>query len=191
MNSPETRSKTIFRLVAIDPGTNALGVAVLDFEASTGIITVQHAATMRIDKFSQRFPEIMERYGERVAKLYAVRKALGKFYLAWLPTAVVSEGPYMGQFAAAYAALVECISAIRTSVYEYDKTMMFPTIDPATVKKSVGVSGKSGDKAAVAIAIGKLTDLVFSPDVDRSVLDEHSCDAVAVGYAYFHQFKQG
>ena len=172
-----------YRIVALDPGTAALGVAVIDVDPETGHLYVNHATTLDVLKEAQRYPQIAALHGDRVSKLHALERALVRIFLAWKPDQIVSEAPYMGRFPQAYAALVECVTSIRRAVMSYDRTLPLPTIDPATVKKSVGVSGKSGDKSAMLSAIQSRDDLTLC--VNLSDLDEHAIDAIAVGYAHY------
>lgn len=118
------------RIVSVDPGTNSLGVAVLDLDIFNNSIVVQHAFTIDIQKHSARYSQINLVHGERVAKLHAVRQALYRFYCTWQPDHIVSEAPYMGRFPQAYAALVECVSSIRYAVMEYHQAKPLNTIDP-------------------------------------------------------------
>lgn len=180
---------SVYRILAVDPGTNALGVAVLDVDIDKAIVTVQHATTIDISKLSQNYPQLIMIHGERVSKLHAVEVSLFRMFRAWKPDEIVSEAPYMGRFPQAYGALVECLASIRRAVMEYNRALPLPTIDPASVKKSVGVSGKSGDKGAITTAIQRQSDLVLNIDVDK--LDEHARDAIAVGYAFYKTRTRG
>jgi Holliday junction resolvasome RuvABC endonuclease subunit len=179
----------VYRILAIDPGTNALGVAVLDVDIDKAIVTVQHATTIDISKLSQNYPQLIMIHGERVSKLHAVEMALFKMFRAWKPDEIVSEAPYLGRFPQAFSALVECLSSIRRAVMEYNRALPLPTIDPASVKKAVGVSGKSGDKDAITVAIQRQPDLLMNVNVND--LDEHARDAIAVGYAFYKTRTQG
>lgn len=181
--------ESVYRIIAVDPGTNSLGVAVLDIDIQTHVVTVRHATTIDILKQSQNYPQLIAVHGERVSKLHSVEVSLYKLFKAWKPDEIVSEAPYMGRFPQAYAALIECIGSIRRAVMEYNRALPLPSIDPATVKKTVGVSGKSGDKDAMRGAIQRQSDLVFNVLVDD--LDEHSIDAIAVGYAFYKSRSQG
>jgi Holliday junction resolvasome RuvABC endonuclease subunit len=180
----------VYRIVSIDPGTNSLGIAVLDVNYQTGQIHVEHAFTMRVDKLATQYPVIAVLHGERVSKLYAVQKAVQKFLEGWLPDMVVSESPYLGRLAQPFAVLTECVAAIRRAVSRYRPTLTLAVMDPASVKKSVGVSGKSGDKDAMRRAVRALTNVTYSSDVVYDQLDEHAIDAIAVGYAYYLQISK-
>ena len=85
---------------------------------------------------------------------------------------------------AAYAALVECLDAVRRAVIKYDETLSLTVIDPARVKKAIGVSGKSGDKTLVRAALSTMEAFTLMTDISLDKLDEHAIDAIAVGLAF-------
>lgn len=180
---PDITGEPLNRIVAFDPGTNRLGVAVLDYNKEQGTHFVEHAATFFIGNLYKQYPVVIETYGERVAKQYAARCAVQKVLEAWNPSVVASESPYMGSFPQAYMALVECIDAIRRACKAFNPYQPLITIDPATVKKSIGVSGKSGDKEAIRNALANRKSLTFDVGVSLDKLDEHAVDAIAVGIA--------
>jgi hypothetical protein len=112
-----------------------------------------------------------------------VEYAVANYARAWEIERAVSESPYMGKFPAAYAALVSCINAIRSGCSNYDPTLYLDIIDPATIKKQLGVPGNSGDKSLITKAIEK-SETIDTSLIDLSILDEHSVDSIAVGHAY-------
>jgi Holliday junction resolvasome RuvABC endonuclease subunit len=174
-----------FRILAIDPGSSTMGVAILDISPSDFKPTVMHVTTVNVQALLTHYETTALMHGERIARLIAVEKTMYKLLSVWEPELVVSESPYMGRFPQAYAVLVDCLSAIRRALNSYDPTQMLHTIDPASIKKAVGVSGKSGDKEAMKRAVCALSDLNVDPDVDLTAIDEHSNDAIAAGYAQY------
>lgn len=172
----------IERILSIDPGTNTLGIAILRIQGPN--TALEYAFTLQVGKLFTRYPLIIENHGDKVAKLYTVQQDLLKVMEAWKPTYLVSEGPYMGSFPAAYAALVECLDAVRRAVIAYDETLPLNVIDPARVKKAIGVSGKSGDKTLVRAALATKEAFTLMADITLDKLDEHAIDAVAVGLAF-------
>jgi Holliday junction resolvasome RuvABC endonuclease subunit len=170
------------RILSIDPGTNTLGVAILRIQGPN--TALEYAFTLQVGKLYTRYPLIIENHGDKVAKLYTVQQDLLKLMEAWKPTYLVSEGPFMGSFPAAYAALVECLDAIRRAVLKYDETLPLTVISPSIVKKSIGVSGKSGDKTLVRAALSTKEAFTIMTDISLNNLDEHAIDAIAVGLAF-------
>ncbi len=173
------------RILGIDPGTNKLGVSVLDVCLATNAISLRFSQTFDGHVMSRDYRYVSRVHGDKVARLEAHRENLYILLTHWQPHEVVSEAPYLGRFPAAYAALVECLTAVRHALSAYDWNMPLLTVDPPTAKNAVGVNGKSGDKDLMAAAVHRLVDLGFllNPEgIVLSSLDEHSIDSIAVGY---------
>src|SRR5690606_32969254 len=98
---------------------------------------------------------IGEVYGDKSCKLFAIEQAIYYYLSQWEVHAIVSESPYLRRLAQAFAALTECVMAIRRAVYRYNHFITLDLIDPATVKNSVGVPGNSGDKMLMRSAVNK------------------------------------
>lgn len=175
---------TILRVLSCDPGTNSLGLSVHELNVTDGTMIVLDAYTVNVARVMNLYcSDSLHYHGEKVAKLKAVEYAVANYARTWEVERAVSEAPYMGKFPAAYAALVSCINAIRSGCSFYNSTLYLEIIDPATVKKMLGVPGNSGDKALIAKAIEK-SQTIDTSAVDLSSLDEHSLDSIAVGHAY-------
>lgn len=172
-----------FRLMSIDPGTNTMGVSVLFIDLINKRIHLEYVKTLTAAKTLNQYEQYMEIHGERSARLFSHEIALNDLMNHWGIHGLVSESPYLGRFPQAFGALVECMSVIRKAVYTFNPFMTVFTIDPATVKMAVGVSGKSGDKQAMARAVKGLHDFIVNPNINLEDLDEHSIDSAAVGYA--------
>lgn len=171
------------RIVSIDPGTNTLGIACLEINESFSRIRVVDAVTLDAARLARRkYAFQLETFGEKYAKLVAIKDALLRYYVAWHPLAVCSESPYMHLYPATFAALTECVSIIQRSAVDYDPCCVVRMIAPSEAKKAVGVSGGSSDKEAVRKGI--LQHGCIDLDVDMSLLDEHAVDAIAIGVAY-------
>ena len=182
--------ETYFRIIAIDPGTNTLGVAVLDVCMSKGSVTLQESFTVVSNTNLRHYPNVLLAHGERYAKLYSHSEKLRALFEEWEPHAVICESPFLGRFPQAFEALVECKIMIRRALQQYEPTMSLETVDPPTAKKAVGAPGKGGDKYAVRDAVLTLKDLTVSDSVDILSLDEHSIDAIAVGYYKVRQIQE-
>ncbi|BDH16589.1 MAG: hypothetical protein [Bacteriophage sp.] len=170
--------------LSIDPGTNSLGTTI------NGITTdnqwrVIHSTTTNIDLLTKILYEdtIVKTHGMRLARMFTCEQVIYKFACDWNVNSVVSESPYMGRFPQAFSALVECMQSMRRGVYQYNPYTKFDVIDPSTIKKAVGVPGKSGDKNLMRLATQKLVGDYVNVDW----LDEHSIDSICVGYTWFQQ----
>lgn len=188
----------VYRICSIDPGSNTLGLAVLEVDLLVGGVTLVEARTFNGERMSQQFPHLIEVHGEKVARLYAHEQNLLQVFSHYQPHAIICESPFLGRFPQAYAALVECLTAIRRACYRFNPHIPLETIDPITVKQSVGVvirkaakgekRKKSGlTKEDIKHAVLQLPDLTNASDRRLIELDEHSIDATAVGYYKYRQ----
>lgn len=179
----------LLRVAATDPGTNQLGLVVMDI-MENGNIVIVHVETLEGVKLAREFPGIIDTHGEKFAKLYGIEKHLERVFKEYEPQLIVSESPYMGRFPAAFAALVECLGTIRKAVFRYCRTLPLRLLDPASVKQGMLVSGKSGDKSLMLAALVKLGDrITFADPITLADLDEHTIDAICVGLVQCHLLK--
>lgn len=176
-------------ILSIDPGTKNLGISVLDLTlhnvSTTEVgfnLEILDTRTVGIENLVKlKYSALMEERSLRELKVKACYDTILKMVDTWTPAIVISEAPYMGRFPTAFGALVECLQAVREAVMDYDVDLPFVSIDPATVKKMVGVKGNSGDKNAMTKALHKL----FPDRLDLLAhLDEHAIDSLGVGYAW-------
>lgn len=79
---------------------------------------------------------------------------------------------------------------LRQSVMQYDQWLPYYMVDPPTVKKAVGAKGNA-DKEEVKRQLLLIPEIVEKSLVDLSTLDEHSIDAIAVGYFLLNRYRSG
>lgn len=171
-----------FRVAAIDPGTNTLGTAILDVNLYNGRVSLIDATTFKGENMSRRYPDVVDTHGGRWGKLHAHEKAIVEWLHYFQPNALICESPFLGRFPQAFEALVECKTAIRRALCQYDLTMPLETVDPPTAKISVGAKAKGKDKTDVRDSILRLSNLDNVSSKSIQLMDEHSTDAIAVGY---------
>ena len=181
-----------YRYIAIDPGSNTLGLSVFDVNLVTMEESVLEAVTFNGEKLSARSPYVNEVHGDKFARLKAHEENLVRLMFKWKPNAVICESPFLGRFPQAFAALTETLSMIRRAVYAYDPTICLETVDPPTAKLAVGVSGKGKDKEDVRQGVLKLREqgVKFNMVARLEDLDEHSIDSIAVGHHKYLRIKQ-
>lgn len=181
-----------YRIMGIDPGTDTLGITIIDMDIITHEVKIIFSQTLSGLKGSRKYPEFEESFGGRATKLHANKILLSEIVLGYQPNCIISESPYMGRFAQAFEALVQCLEMIRSVVYEYDPYMVLETIDPSNVKKAVGASGrtkKGGDKDLVRTALLNLHQLQNHFNVPIECFDEHAVDATAVACYKINQLN--
>lgn len=182
---PFTQNGRIAHVIATDPGSQTLGLAVLSFDVETLDIIKTRAQTFTGDKLPYINQWTAAVHGDRIARIHAHRQNLYNILSYYKPILVACESPfYNPRRPNAYGALVEVMTEIRNAVIMYDPYMKLHTIDPPTVKKAVGAAGNA-DKVAVRAALLKIRDNLKLTTEDIDSMDEHSIDAVAVGYCLF------
>lgn len=171
-----------FRVNSIDPGTDTLGTAVQDIDLYTGEVILCDANTIRGERNSRQYPDLIDSHGPRWAKLHSHEVELIHWLRRWCPHAVICESPFLGRFPQAFEALVECKVFIRRALLNYDINMPLDTVDPPSAKIAVGAPGKSKNKVEVQQGILRLPNYRNESGKRIEDLDEHSTDAIAVGY---------
>lgn len=186
-------SDPIFRVMALDPGTDTLGMAILDVDVKQQLVFVVSAVTHSGVKLSRQHTLVSDTYGDRAGRIFAHEQNILTHLRCWQPHAIISESPYMGRFPQAFAALVECMGAIQRAVMTFNPVMPLETVDPSTAKKCVGVTERKSTKDDVRVGVLSRPNIRF---IDPSIiagLDEHATDAIAVGYykciALLEQFR--
>jgi hypothetical protein len=171
-----------FIYLSIDPGTHMLGTTINAItEDNRWVVLCTHTTNIKNLIKHVYSAEVINAFGERFCKSKMCGEVINKFATSWQVNKIVSESPYMGKFPAAFSALTECMLSMRYGAYNYNTTDTIVEIDPATIKKAVGVPGNSGDKELMRLAVSKLV----GGYIDVSLLDEHSIDSIAVGYAWY------
>lgn len=178
-------------ILAIDPGTDTLGVSVLSLDLKACELTILHGMTLNGSKsvrLTESLKDVAEAKGGRTARLESHEKALLKMLNNYNPTFVGCESPFLGRMPQAFEALVECVCTVKGAVKKYDNTLVVDMIAPTSAKKAVGVKGKGSSKDDIRNAIIEMIEdggfgIHVHPDsVSKLIytLDEHAIDSVAV-----------
>ncbi|QNI21111.1 holliday junction resolvase [Vibrio phage vB_pir03] len=183
-------SEDDLRIVAIDPGINTCGFAVLSISMETFEISILDAYTVKSNSFVTQNKMFAMIHGDKAAKLHGLEEHIHTLCERCEPYMVTSEAPFMGRFAAAFGALKEVTMVLRKGSYRYDFMMPFMFIEPTPVKKHMKVKGTSSDKNLMTVALSKRTDLVWADTIVFDNLDEHSVDAVSVGLYHVDRIRE-
>lgn len=168
------------RILAIDPGTNSCGYSIIDWNMRKKKGMVLAAGTLTATDALAKI-RIVNNRDTTVNKLQGYSELFDDLYWLYRPTVVVSETPYMGKFAQTFKVLSALLQELKSRLYRYNPYTDFIEIDPARVKKIMGVPGNSGDKDLMKEALRKKDELSYSEDIDFDKLDEHSRDSICVG----------
>lgn len=171
-----------YRVCAIDPGTDTMGLVVLDVDLLTCELDLVSAYTSSGLRMSRKAPDGFTIHGDRWAKLFMHERNILQWLWTYQPNALICESPFLGRFPQAFESLVECKATIRRALTQYDAFMPLETIDPPSAKSAVGALVKKGSKENVKESILKLNDLINKTGVPLETMDEHTIDAIAVGY---------
>lgn len=168
------------RLLTLDPGVSKTGVAVLEVYASDRIPTVLFVETVDGARLARRNPAGVAAHGERFTKITSIKNKITKLAAEYQVDYIVTEVPYLGRFAAAFAALSEMVLVFAQIAADSDHVLDFIRIEPSVAKKYMGVPGGSKDKSAMTHALAG-HPIEWMPGYSISELDEHSIDAICVG----------
>lgn len=184
------KNNGIYRIIGIDPGTETLGVSVLDLNLSDLSIKSCKAFTL-IGSQSEYFDKETARYhSHRQARLEAHRQNLFSLFNELEPSLVCIESPfYNPRRPNAFAPLVETLLCVREALLRYDWHMKLSPLDPPRVKKAIGAKGNAG-KDDVKIALEKHLSELKLDKAYFEELDEHSVDAICVAYAHYWKVKE-
>jgi Holliday junction resolvasome RuvABC endonuclease subunit len=172
------------RILGIDPGTETLGAASIEYNVLTGEIHGAEAKTFKGSKLISS-DWVEEYHGSRFARIQAHSSNLARILGIIEPSDVAVESPFFSHLRPqAYGALTEIVYAIKLTVFSYDPTLPFVLIDPPSVKNSVGAKGNA-DKDAVREKVLAILSARYSGRISIDRLDEHSIDSLAVAYACY------
>lgn len=175
-------------ILGIDPGTDTLGVALIEFDVRTFQIRGSEAKTYKGSKLLEEWIE--EIHGARYARIHAHQKNLKRILELVKPAYMASESPFFSRaHPQAYGALTEIVFALSTTTFQFDPFLEISYIDPPSVKNSVGVKGNA-DKNQVKEALLSMPHLKYVGRVPLALLDEHSTDALAVANAKYQQIRE-
>lgn len=188
--SPES-----YRACGIDPGTDTLGYAIVSMDIDTLKITLERVDTYHAAKATRKLPDLSDLLGPRSVRLNWHQRNLTEQFRADVPHSITVESPFLGRFATAFEALIECRTSIRRAVLDFHDGMTMELIDPISVKKAMGalppplpkvkgrrkrrVKNKAKTKDLIRAALNRIKDVDWN-GIDLKDLDEHSIDAVAV-----------
>lgn len=172
------------KIMAIDPGLNNTGIAVFELDYGSRSIVAIEPFTLVVQKLANTTGLDDELYSDRNIKLYKLRDNFRQVLANINPFAIVCESPFFNPLRPmAYASLVEVLAIIQNAIIEHNNNITFNTIAPKSAKKVIG-SGMDTGKLDVRAAVMRHNDIMSVLRNDINMLDEHSIDAIAVGYSF-------
>lgn len=181
-------SKRTTCIVGIDPGSDTLGISVLEFDIPTMTIVRTTARTIRASKLIKKNTLMADLHGERQLRVEILENEIFETLQEHMPISIAVESPFFSsRMPSAFGVLIEVMIAIKRAVYKYNSWRVVFLIDPPSVKKAIGASG-GADKDKVKACILLVPDLNYQGETPLELLDEHSIDALAVAYGRFKLF---
>lgn len=185
-NTPVAQLVPEFTMISIDPGSVTMGVCVSRVCPTTKKMKVIHATTFNfaLELVRRNFVSVSH-FDPAFARMMIIRDILFNLFSFYQPNAIVAESSYLRHHATAYKLLTMTMLSIQQSAYLFNPFIMFRQTEPSSVKASIGVDGRSGDKHLIPLALVKLVSTLDLSLIFLDELDEHAHDAIAVGYSFF------
>lgn len=173
-----------FKLIAIDPGLNNIGIAIFEASLNPFKIVRINAQTLQSHRVVENDGLDDECFPERAVKRYRMLNAYRSILERELPHRVVCESPFFDRRKpGSFAILTEIMVGLFDTLISFNPNIPFSTVEPLLVKHTLGVAGQKG-KDVVREAMVKQKDLLSVLSQDINKLDEHAIDAIGVGYTY-------
>ena len=171
---------TPLNILSIDPGLNNIGFANIFYSFPSASITSITAHTYKTEPTINSY-QLSEYLDDRTIKLLSLKEHFATLVTSNQFDIIVCEAPffYAGK-PGAYRALVEAISVIKQHLADISPITPFIQLEPLMVKrfvKSLNISNKDSTKEALYL-------LNLHNHIDLNTLDEHSVDAISIGYAF-------
>lgn len=182
MQNQIIKDASIATICGIDPGSDTMGICVMQFNVINLQIVKTHAFTVHGSRMGGN-DWLTINYGDRFRRIANLKENLLNVFRQTEPLTIAVEAPFMNMLRPqAYGVLMEVMAAIRSAISEYDLWLDPYLIDPSSVKNAVGAPGNA-KKEIIRQCIMNLNYL--NSTVDLSLLDEHSLDAIAVALTRF------
>lgn len=176
-------------IVAIDPGSDTLGIALLRYHFVADQIEILDTVCLHGAKGIDKKGDVVANRGERFARIRYLSEELHRRLVRYAPNLFIAEAPFMGRIATAFEALVETRVGLMRAVENYNPYMNYIQIDPRSVKMVMGTVDSSKDAMRDAV-LGK-EELIWTMSHCRYQLTEHEYDAIGVGCWLIHKIRAG
>ena len=177
----------IVNMVSIDPGSNTCGMAVYELDTSTRTINSIMAFTIHVEKLNDNSGLHLDLATDRFVKILKLCNVIKNIIESTNARIVVSEAPFFNKLMPmAYGSLLEIVSSINRTVHETGNEIIFTSYAPQQVKMSLSAAGIKG-KDVIKEKLMEVPEVYSKIVGDYDLLDEHSIDAIAVGYTFLVQ----
>jgi Holliday junction resolvasome RuvABC endonuclease subunit len=172
-----------FNFLGVDPGSMECGVSIYNIR-DYKIASVE-ALTLVTDKVCLR-PSLSDEYhSDRQLRLEKLCLAFRQILETHMPVLVACESPFFNPSRpGAFGSLTEVMTLLRMTTIGFSPVVRFVVFAPQEVKQTFKRSGQKG-KIVMKEALAENQDLMSKLIVPFELLDEHSVDAIAVGYTWW------
>lgn len=172
------------RLLSIDPGTTTTGMAFFELDLINLHVQLVDALTIKANTTKDKYRHLSLIHNDRLARITFIADVFQQYLIQFQPNMVITETAHMGKYTDAFEGLIHCTSVLEYVLMNYNSNIPLEGVDATSVKKNLNAILRGEDsKNSVREKILELYQHGnFSTFVDVFSLDEHSIDAIAVGW---------
>ncbi len=185
----ENEIGSLVNMLAIDPGTNCMGLCYMTLNIKTLEVISTRAETIMV-KTSLLNKDTILFYSERQAKLDYLTNRLTTIVSEFKPITIACEGPfYNGRRPGAFAPLLELLLQFKLALRDLYPLVGFVIYEPSTVKRGVDAKGNA-DKDQIRSKVLVMKDIMkYNSPIPIEELDEHSIDSIAVAFTHVNNLR--
>lgn len=174
--SPPLIRPVNFNIVGVDPGSNNVGVSILNIDSKT--FSINNIDTILLNLTLTANHTIHENLIYRLSVLQNNIYNLLNFYK---PRLVSIENSYINiNRPAAVVPISQSISTIELTILSFNSLIPIYKYRPSLIKNSVGAKGHA-KKDEMTTALNNLTEI--SSLIQPNNISEHEVDAIAIAYS--------
>ena len=170
------------RIIAIDPGTDNLGLCILDINTKTCNPIYARTHNIKVEKLISELDQLQCVFDLKFLKTYAIKRFFLSFLERTRPDMIACEQPFFHRFTPmAFGALSEVVVSLKLATHEYDNELSFITYPPKSVKKLIGAgaTAKKPDMKNRLLSLTKYTS-VLQEDNPVSAMSPDEVDAMCI-----------
>lgn len=180
-------SKTRYRILSFDPGITETGWAVIDYNKTTGHMTVSAYDYFNRAYLANKRKEMQKTFLMHYVLLDAYYDTVCDLIDHYKPDEVVCEGGFAHKFIKAYESLVLVIHKIRTAS---DKKLGKDIHIVAPQEAKLWITGTgTASKTSVTESVSSYKDLTIKSNKQRNIqkMPNHVFDAIALGVTFIQK----
>ena len=168
-----------FNIMAIDPGTNMLGVSIYTLNAKNLDVMNIQTESISLNKFNSDSNRLHDNVLLRLSEL---DKDITIMLKEYEPLTVAIESGFINKLRpAAFGPLSKALATLELAIHRHSRFIYTAMYPPSVIKVAVGASFKA-DKDEVQNKIQNIPEI--GKFINLKYLTEHEADAVAIGYTH-------